>query len=249
MITAQDIREKTFDKSFNGYNMSQVDQFLDEIAADLTAMSKESAAMKSKMKVLVEKVEEYRSTEDSMRLALLSAQKMGAQIESDAQNKADAILSQARDNADRLTRRASDGIANEEAKLEEAKKATVKFFEHMRTVCEKQIEFYDKLSRMRLIGDDPGVIAKPAPEPEPAPEPAEEPSAEPAPVMTARENEVDEAVRSIESNVNSAVRNSSRWTRTSRSRRKNPPGASARTADARNAALTISGLTTASDPL
>ena len=57
MITAQDIREKTFDKAFNGYNMSQVDEFLDEIAADLTAMAKESASLKSKMKVLVEKVE------------------------------------------------------------------------------------------------------------------------------------------------------------------------------------------------
>ena len=39
MITAQDIREKTFEKSFNGYNMSQVDEFLDEMAADITAMA------------------------------------------------------------------------------------------------------------------------------------------------------------------------------------------------------------------
>ena len=201
MITAQDIREKTFEKSFNGYNMSQVDEFLDEIAADITAMAKETAAMKSKMKVLVEKVEEYRETEDSMRLALLSAQKMGTQIESDAQNKADAIVAQARDTAERLTRRASDGIANEEAKLEEAKKATAKFFEHMRTVCEKQIEFYDKLSRMRLVGDDDAASVKPASaEPVPAePAPAE------APVKTDREAAVEETVRSIETSAVSAA--------------------------------------------
>jgi cell division initiation protein len=135
MTTAQDIREKTFEKSFNGYNMGQVDEFLDEMAADFSAMAKENAALKGKMRVLVEKVEEYRQTEDSMRLALLSAQKMSSQIESEAQAKADAILAEAKDAADRLTRRATDGIANEEAKLEEAKKATDKFFEHMRTVC------------------------------------------------------------------------------------------------------------------
>ena len=196
MITAQDIREKTFDKAFNGYNMSQVDAFLDEIAADLAALTKESASMKSKMKVLVDKVEEYRSTEDSMRLALLSAQKMGSQIENDAQAKADAIVAQARENAERLTRRASDGIANEEAKLEEAKKATNKFFEHMRTVCEKQIEFYEKLSRMRLVGEDESVSSAPAAAPASA-----EP--EPAPV---KEAEVEETVRSIESSaVNAAL--------------------------------------------
>lgn len=212
MITAQDIREKTFEKSFNGYNMSQVDEFLDEMAAEITAMAKENATLKSKMRVLVEKVEEYRQTEDSMRLALLSAQKMSAQIESDAQKKADSIVSQARDSADRLTRRATDGIANEEAKLEEAKKATNKFFEHMRIVCEKQIEFYDKLSRMHLVGGDddaakpaaPEEETAPAPAPAPEPEPEEEAPAAPE-AVPARESEVDQAVKSIESSVAEAA--------------------------------------------
>ena len=200
MITPQDIREKTFTTRMNGYTKSEVDEFLDEIAADLTALTKESAAMKSKMKVLVDKVEEYRSTEDSMRLALLSAQKMGSQIENDAQAKADNIVAQARDNAERITRRAADGIANEEAKLEEAKKATNKFFEHMRTVCEKQIEFYEKLSRMRLVGEDDATHAS-APAPAPAPAASVEP--EPAPE---KEAEVEETVRSIETSaVNAAL--------------------------------------------
>ena len=204
MITAQDIREKTFDKAFNGYNMSQVDQFLDEIAADLTTMAKEAAATRSKMKVLVEKVEEYRSTEDSMRLALMSAQKMGTQIESDAQNKADAILAQARDSADRLTRRATDGIANEEAKLEEAKKATIRFFEHMRTVCEKQIEFYDRLSKMRLVGEEESPAAQNA-EAEGGEAPAPEDPAGDAQGVSSRETDVEDTVRSIETNVESAA--------------------------------------------
>ena len=134
-----------------------------------------------------------------MRLALLAAQKMGSQIESDAQAKADAIVAQARESADRITRRASDGIANEEAKLEEAKKATGKFFEHMRTVCEKQIEFYEKLSRMRLVGDDDAVSPAPAVSAEPVA--AAEPEQAPA-----KEAEVEETVRSIETSaVNAAL--------------------------------------------
>jgi cell division initiation protein len=199
MTTAQDIREKTFEKSFNGYNMGQVDEFLDEMAADFSAMAKENAALKGKMRVLVEKVEEYRQTEDSMRLALLSAQKMSSQIESEAQAKADAILAEAKDSADRLTRRATDGIANEEAKLEEAKKATDKFFEHMRTVCEKQIEFYNKLSKMRLVGDEPTAPAAAAPAV------AAEAPAPQAPGKETREQEVAETVKSIETSVEKAA--------------------------------------------
>ena len=182
MITEQDIQEKTFSKaSFGGYNMGEVDDFLDELAAEISAMAKENAALKSKMRVLVEKVEEYRETEDSMRLALLSAQKMSAQIENEARQKADAIVAEAKETADRLTRHASQGIANEEAKLAEAKKVTEKFFEHMRSVCDKQIAFYDKLSGMTLVGG----------ETEAAPQ--------------AREQEVEEAVKSIETSVAQAA--------------------------------------------
>lgn len=164
--------------------MDQVDVFLDQIAADLTALSKENASLKGKMRVLVEKVEEYRQTEDSMRLALLSAQKMSAQIEKDAKEKADAMLAQARDSADALTRHATQGIANEEAKLAEAKKATEKFFGHMRSVCEKQIEFYEKLSQMDLVGGGESPAKKAAPAPE---------------------NEVDRTVKSIEASAVSAA--------------------------------------------
>ena len=186
MITAQDIQEKAFDRAGKGYNMEQVDEFLDEMAEDFAAMSKENAALKSKMKMLVQKVDEYRQTEDSMRLALLSAQKLSAQIEEDARTKAEATMAEAQDYANRMTREISDGMANEEAKLEEAKKATNRFFDHMRTVCQKQIEFYDKLSQMQLIG---GEQPK-AEEAEPAPEEPEEPG-------PAKPVDVAETVRSI----------------------------------------------------
>ncbi len=186
MITAQDIQEKAFDRAGKGYNMEQVDEFLDEMAEDFAAMSKENAALKSKMKMLVQKVDEYRQTEDSMRLALLSAQKLSAQIEEDARTKAEATMAEAQDYANRMTREISDGMANEEAKLEEAKKATNRFFDHMRTVCQKQIEFYDKLSQMQLIGGE-------QPKAEEAPAEPEEP-AEPGP---AKPVDVAETVRSI----------------------------------------------------
>lgn len=195
MITAQDIQEKAFERAGKGYNMEQVDEFLDELAADFTALSKENASLKGKMKMLVQKMDEYRQTEDSMRLALLSAQKLSSQIEAEAREKSDSMLADAKQRAQRLTQEASDGIANENAKLEEAKKATERFFDHMRTVCQKQIEFYDKLSQMHLVGGEQPVQEQPQPEDEPedAPDagmaeeaappaqPVKEPEADPEP--------------------------------------------------------------------
>ena len=74
MFTPQEVSEKVFPKaSFGGggYNMASVDEFLDALTEDYTALFKENVTLKAKLKVLAEKVEEYRSTEEVMRQALL----------------------------------------------------------------------------------------------------------------------------------------------------------------------------------
>ena len=73
-MTPQDIREKTFEKAmFGGYDMAAVQNYQEEVATELANAQKEVAVLKGKMKVLVDKIEEYRASEDAMRLAILSA--------------------------------------------------------------------------------------------------------------------------------------------------------------------------------
>ena len=91
MITAQDIREKTFERArLNGYSVDDVDSFLEEVAENISNSLKENAVLKSKMKVLVDKIEEYRSNEEAINSAVLSAQKLAVQIEAEAKEKAAA---------------------------------------------------------------------------------------------------------------------------------------------------------------
>ena len=59
MLTPQEVSGRAFSKAaFGGYNMAMVDEFLDEVTDDYTALYKENAALKAKLKVLVDKVEE-----------------------------------------------------------------------------------------------------------------------------------------------------------------------------------------------
>ena len=151
MLTPQNFREKTFEKAiFGGYDMGSVDDFLDEAANDYAAVAKENMVLKSKMKVLVEKIEEYRATEDSMRLTLLSAQKLSSQIEQDAREKAEEALANARGEAERITREAYTQRATEEAKLLEAKRESTQYIENMRLICSKQLDFLDGLQGLKL---------------------------------------------------------------------------------------------------
>ena len=57
MLTPQEVSERSFSKAgFGGYNMAMVDEFLDQVTGDYTTLYKENAVLKSKMKVLVDKV-------------------------------------------------------------------------------------------------------------------------------------------------------------------------------------------------
>ena len=78
-----------------------------------------------------------------MRLAILSAQKVGKQIEDDAQARADKILSEAKNTSDRILGGLQHETANEEAKLLNAKTSCAKFLEDVRNLCLTQLEYLD----------------------------------------------------------------------------------------------------------
>ena len=130
MITAQDIREKTFEKSrMNGYDMASVDDFLEEVAEDISNSQKENAVLKSKMKVLVDKIEEYRANEEALNLAILSAQKLAVQIESEARQRAAAMIEDAERQVKERVGSIEELTATEERRLADAQIATKAFFE------------------------------------------------------------------------------------------------------------------------
>jgi DivIVA domain-containing protein len=148
MLTPQDIREKTFEKAmFGGYDMGSVDDFLETAANDLTLLQKENATLKGKMKVLVDKIEEYRTNEDALRMAILSAQKMGNMIEKEARDKSEKMVGDAMQDAARITKEASLEVDVEKARLAEAKRASAQFIDNMNLLCRKQLDFLAKLSQ------------------------------------------------------------------------------------------------------
>jgi cell division initiation protein len=114
MLTPQEVKSHAFQRaSFGGYNMGQVDEFLDILTEDYTALYNDNAVLKSKMKVLVDKVEEYRSTEEAMRKALMTAQRMADELVQEAQAKAAGIKAQAEADIAQERKKAINEVKNE----------------------------------------------------------------------------------------------------------------------------------------
>ena len=131
MFTPQQIDQISFTKAtFGGYNMQQVDEFLEPLTEDYVTLYKENALLKSKMRVLVGKLEEYRKNEASMKEAVVNAQKTCDKMVAEAEAKCAKMLQGASETATTNTQVSETQLAAENARLEEARKlATAKINE------------------------------------------------------------------------------------------------------------------------
>ncbi len=149
MLTPQEVSTHAFTKAaWGGYNMAMVDEFLDELTDDYTALYKENAALKAKMKVLVEKIEDYRATEDSMRATLLTAQKMADSIVHEAEAKRDELMAQAERQAQERMSQLKAELGEAEQRLRQGQLDLARFIAASRDVCRKELQFLEQLPEL-----------------------------------------------------------------------------------------------------
>ena len=124
MFTPQQIEQISFSKAtFGGYDMHSVDEFLEPLTEDYIALYKENGMLKSRMRVLVAKLEEYRANEESMKEALVEAQKNCDTMVKETECKCTQMLSAASTAAAENAKNSDALIAAENLRVEQAREA------------------------------------------------------------------------------------------------------------------------------
>ena len=119
MLSVKDINNKRFEQARPGYKPEEVDDFLREIAQQITQYQKDKEETEKKMTVLVESIREYKKDEDALKDALIGAQKQGRAVIAEAQEQADKIIAEAKIKADEI-------IGSTRVQLEKEKRCLVK---------------------------------------------------------------------------------------------------------------------------
>ena len=180
MFTPQEVREQSesFEKAvFGGYSVSAVDDFVGSLAEDYAALYKENAVLKSKMKVLVERLEEYRKQEDSLNKVMLAAQQSADELVQEAERKCAKMLS---DTEASLRERNVDlkrELAAEAERVSRAKKTAAAFVAEMENQIHQSLSQLERIRQMTIVPKTTGKAVKQPvstePEPKPKPAPAE----------------------------------------------------------------------------
>ena len=146
MFTPQQIEQISFGKAtFGGYDMNDVDEFLEPLVEDYITLYKENALLKSKMRVLVGKLEEYRKNEASMKDAMVNAQKTCDKMIAEAEAKCAEMLAASNAAAAQNTINAEALVAAESTRLEEARKAASAKIDEIQDLMRSCMQALDRI--------------------------------------------------------------------------------------------------------
>lgn len=126
MMTLDEIRNVEFSRG-RGYRAEEVDDFIDACTETVEQLIREKEELNQKMKVLADKLVEYRNDEDSIRAALLNAQRAGDTALREAEKKAAAIVKQAEGDAENIHAVAMNKIEAEKKELERVQREVAAF--------------------------------------------------------------------------------------------------------------------------
>lgn len=151
MFTPQQIQEISFDTvRKGGYDMDSVDNVLEPLTQDYLTLYKENSVLKSKLRILVEKLEEYRRQESTMQSAILAAQKTSDQMLAETEKKCAAMLREAEQKASSKASTYDSKIEAEEERLQAAQEASRQFLDSMEKRLKRQLELIDEIRNIEL---------------------------------------------------------------------------------------------------
>lgn len=160
MLTPQDLQEVSFEKAkIGGYVMKSVDEFLEPLMDDYVALYKENAVLKSKMRLLVERLESYRANEAGMKAAAEQAQKTCDTMIEEARRRSDEIVAKASREARTSTRDVDAALEAESERLRLAKEATASFVQAVEAQLSRQQQALEAIMSLDLPARE---AAKPA---------------------------------------------------------------------------------------
>lgn len=180
MLTISEIKNKKFEKSAFGYKVEDVENFLNDVIDTIAALESDKAETEKKLVVLASKIEEYRNEEDSLRQALLGAQKLGDSILKEAKNRAEIIMRDATIKSENIVKNVKEEVKREEVILNKMKREVDSFRTKMLTMYNSHIDMIKSLPEVERQEAEEVAQEAPTPVAEPV---VEEPTVEIAPAV------------------------------------------------------------------
>ena len=148
LITPLDIENKKFSKQMmNGYNVEEVDDFLDELTLDYTKNYKEVNELRNKVEELNKSLEHYKTIEETLQNTLVMAQSTAEDVKKVARQQADQIINEAKGTAQKQASDLDNEIVAKKKELEDVKKQFDIYKAKMESLLISQLELLKDINK------------------------------------------------------------------------------------------------------
>lgn len=158
-LTVKDILEKTFKRSFKGYDENEVDKFLDQIIDEFKALQSDNAALKEALDAEIERAKRIKDTEETIMHTLVSAQKSAERILGEAARKAEVIIDNAENTSKRRAEQTTRELVDAQKKLEDVKAIARGLAKNFAEMINKEAASFQTIYHS-YFGDDAGINAR-----------------------------------------------------------------------------------------
>jgi cell division initiation protein len=148
MITPLDIENKKFAKQMmNGYNVEEVDDFLDELTVDYSKNYKELTELRTKVEELNNSLVQYKTIESTLQNTLVMAQTTAEEVKNVAKQKADQIVEEAKAGAQKQVDELNNEILLKQRELDDVKKQFDIYKAKMESLLISQLELLKEINK------------------------------------------------------------------------------------------------------
>lgn len=121
MLTPLDIHNKEFKKGLRGYDVNDVDEFLDEIIRDFESLYKENLELKEQLMKQQDDIDRYKTIEDTLQSTMVLAQKTAEEAIINSEKEAELLIAEARQKAEGIVSGSHDRVTECLSRVQELK--------------------------------------------------------------------------------------------------------------------------------
>jgi cell division initiation protein len=142
-FTPLDIQEQQFKIRFRGFDVREVDAFLEQIADTFKSLQSNNVSLQDEISRLKLENQGYRQREETFKRAMLNSQKVLEQMKKNAQKSAELIIADAEVKAEKLLNRAHSRLAQLHEDIAELKRQRIQIEIQVRSILENHTKFLD----------------------------------------------------------------------------------------------------------
>lgn len=139
-----------FSHEANGYSRSEVNQFISNVITETEDIVLKCQSQRDEIIELKKQLEHYKNIEDTLKVAIMRAEKMSDDIKRMANAESEAIINQAKENASKIVNEALLRANDIDKNTEQLKKNIDVFKKKLRLILKQQLKVVDEIELLEL---------------------------------------------------------------------------------------------------